>query len=90
MSTVHVAPIQSSDDPMHELGDGACWCQPAVDDVLPSGRVVIHRRLIDGPARDPDDTNDGAGWFVATVGDTILSGGEPSASQRPGVSWLKP
>lgn len=73
MTTTHVAPIQSSDDPMHELGDGACWCQPAVEDVLPSGRVVIHRRFMDGPARDPDDTNDG---------DTILAGGVPSAPLR--------
>lgn len=89
MSTVHVAPAQSSDDRMHELGAGACWCQPAVDDVPPNGRLVIHRRFMDGPARDPDDTNDGAGWFVATADDTILSGGAPSALQRLGVSWLK-
>jgi hypothetical protein len=68
--TAHVVPVTSSDDRPHDLGAGACWCQPAVDDYPVQGRVVIHRRFMDGPARDPDD--DG-GWFVTTVGDRPLS-----------------
>ena len=73
MSTAHVSPVMSSDDRPHELGEGACWCQPAVEDVPPNGRLVIHRRLMDGPVRWPDDTNDGKGWAVTTVGDDPLT-----------------
>lgn len=73
MSTAHVAPVQMSDDRMHEFGDGACWCHPTVEDVPPSGRIVVHRRFMDGPVRSPDDTNGGRGWFVTTVGDTPLA-----------------
>lgn len=71
----HVAPVMLSTDRPHEFGDGACWCQPAVDDVPPDGRVVLHRRFFDGPVRMPDDTNDGHGWFVTTVGDDTLAKG---------------
>jgi hypothetical protein len=44
----------------HEVAS-TCWCQPVADQETPEGRIVLHRRYIDGPARDPDDDK---GWVV--------------------------
>lgn len=70
MNTAHVVPEMSSDEVPHELGAGSCWCQPVVDDVPPSARIVTHRRFVDGPARDPTDDR---GWFVTTIGDSAMA-----------------
>jgi len=70
MTTAHVVPVMVSTELPHELGAGECWCQPVVKDEPPDGRIVIHRRYMDGPAIDPDDDK---GWFTATVGDDELS-----------------
>lgn len=73
MTIAHVVPEMSSDEQLHDIGVGACWCQPVIDDefpraIGPDSRVVIHRRYIDGPARDP---NDDKGWSVIRVGDEL-------------------
>lgn len=69
MTIAHVVPSIWSDQTPHEIGDGACWCQPLISAGQDS-RLVIHRRYMDGPVRDPDDDQ---GWSVIRVGDQVLS-----------------
>ena len=33
----------------HLTATDYCWCQPRIEDVLPDGRIIIHRRTADGP-----------------------------------------
>lgn len=35
--------------PEHTTDTDWCWCQPKIQDVLPDGRIIIHRRTADGP-----------------------------------------
>ena len=51
--TVHVTPVTV--EPEHEL-HGFCWCQPVVEDVLPEGRIYIHRRTLDSPHIEDETT----------------------------------
>jgi hypothetical protein len=65
MTDVHVMPSVKldTDETDHELG-GTCWCQPVIDKEPPDGRIIVHRRYLDGPARDPDDDK---GWITVEV-----------------------
>jgi hypothetical protein len=66
VTDVHVTPSEPNEagiDYDHELVT-TCWCQPLSYEVLRYGRVVLHRRYIDGPVRDPDDDKD---WQVVEV-----------------------
>jgi hypothetical protein len=57
-------PLDSDDVGMDHDAATTCWCQPVVDQEPPYSRIVLHRRYIDGPARDPDDDK---GWQVVEV-----------------------
>ena len=48
LRTAIVLPNPEGDTFEHTL-DGFCWCQPLVQNVLPEGRVFIHRRSLDSP-----------------------------------------
>jgi hypothetical protein len=40
-------PIDPPDE--HTTETDWCWCQPRIIEVLPAGRVIVHRREVDGP-----------------------------------------
>jgi hypothetical protein len=72
-SELHVMEITPiPDEPFHLLGS-PCWCQPTVEDVLPSGRLVIHRRTLDSPRYESDPPAD--------FGEQYIQGG-PELSAR--------
>lgn len=47
----HVVPVSGD-----HKADPFCWCQPVYEDLLPSGRIFIHRRYLDGSAREKPAT----------------------------------
>jgi hypothetical protein len=68
MNEVHVMEITPiPDEPFHSLGS-PCWCQPAVEEVPPQGRLIIHRRTLDSPRYEPDPPKD-FGEQMLTHGD---------------------
>jgi hypothetical protein len=59
---VHVMPDLPPDELQHDQSP-TCWCQPVADERSWDGsaQLLVHRRYVDGPARDPDDDK---GWLV--------------------------
>ena len=56
IETIHVYPVDA--DSKHITDGRFCWCQPSIEDVLPNGRIVIHRRSVDSPHIETDETPD--------------------------------
>ena len=65
MKDCHVIPETEDGCRSHDHGT-FCWCQPIVDTVPPfGGRIVIHRRTLDSPHREPPGQEGSQGpWIV--------------------------
>lgn len=42
-------PIPIDPPAQHTTDSDSCWCQPRIIETLPDGRIIVHKRTMDGP-----------------------------------------